>query len=77
MRWKPTLRAAYAVPVARVVCVGDTCLLMPERNPVMVFSLVPTLQATWRYLFRMRPDASPQVQGEYWSLLIQNGIEIQ
>ena len=76
MSWKPTYRTAFAIPVARVCSIGRACLSLSPAGTSRL-SLVPALQATWLILFAMPETASPAVQQDYWSLLIQNGIEIQ
>jgi len=76
--WKPTKRLAFAVPASRQYVAGSSCLLVApaDTDLRLCFSEVPRLQATWRFFFGIEERAVPRVGMEYWSLIINNGIEI-
>jgi hypothetical protein len=78
MTWKPR-KYKWLIEQVPVSCVGNSCLIgLGTLQPITARSTVTVmLEKTWRYLFAMPKGASLEVQGEYWSLLIQNGIVIQ
>lgn len=86
MTWKPRYYD-WVVEVVPMMRVGNSCLIglgtievAREATKTRRSNTTLLLEKTWRYLFAL-PDATAaagrEMRGEYWSLLIANGVVLQ